>query len=301
MRRRVPLRFAQALDQTALRRERLQAAAPAAPAQPVVAGDRRVPDLAAHRQRALVDPAAQHQRAADAVGDVDHDEVVAVGTGAQLAERERAHLLHQPDGRRPDLAQDPGQIGVLGPVQVGRQQDAPHALVDDAGRADQHRPGPLDLDLLRALHDLLLPGLGVGRRLELHLPAVLLGRRRRHSRHARHLDAQIHDHEPRAVGGEAQLLARTADAGAAAVQQLDLLDDARVHQVVDDLARGGLAHPRRLRELGAARGLAPEQLPKQRGLIRQPQVCGDRGHGLQALPFSGNVCNRRRRWRLLVR
>ena len=65
VRRGVSLRFAQALDQAALRRERLQAAAPAATARPVVAGDRRVPDLAAHRQRALVDagrPASARRR-----------------------------------------------------------------------------------------------------------------------------------------------------------------------------------------------------------------------------------------------
>ena len=140
LRRRLPLRLAQALDHSALRRERLEAAAPAATAQPVVAGDRRVADLAAHRQSALVDAPAQHQRAADAVGDVDDDEVVTVGPRAELAERERPHLLHQADRGRPDLAQDPGQIGVLGPVQVGRQQHAAGPLVDDARGADHAPP-----------------------------------------------------------------------------------------------------------------------------------------------------------------
>ena len=120
----VPLGFAQALEHAALGGERLQAAAAAAAAGAVVAGDGRVADLAAHGQRALVGAAAQHQRAADAVGDVDQHEVVAVGARAELAERQRAHLLDQAHRRRPDLAQHPGQIDVLRPVQVGRQQHA---------------------------------------------------------------------------------------------------------------------------------------------------------------------------------
>ena len=57
-------------------------------------------ELAAHRQRALIAAAAQHQRAADTVADVHQEEVVAVGAGAELAERQRAHLLHQTEARR---------------------------------------------------------------------------------------------------------------------------------------------------------------------------------------------------------
>ena len=47
---------------------------------------------------------AEHQGPADTVGDVDEHEVVAVGAGAELAQRQRAHLLDQADGGRPDLA-----------------------------------------------------------------------------------------------------------------------------------------------------------------------------------------------------
>jgi len=72
--------------------------------------------------------------------------------------------------------------------------------------------------------------------------------------------------------------ASTPDAETPAIQSLDLLDDARIHEIVDDLARGGPAHPGDVRELSAARRLALQKLPEDGRLIGEPQARGDRRH-----------------------